>query len=481
MEKELSSIHSKYYITSTTDLKGNITSVSEAFCNISGYSEDELIGKPHSIIRHPDTPKESFFDMWKTIKKGFKWTGVIKNRKKNGDYYWVDSTIEPIFNSVGEIYGYYSLRFDITSEIELEKVNNKLLKSLNRYKRFLENIDSGVALLDKNGCIKDANNFLCELYGVSLNEFIGSSGFDCSSDEDKKIVQNIISGIFKGQIYKQKIHKESIRKDGSKIWIEVTYSYFDDGLILASVNNIENFKKLDLATNLLVSQSRNAAMGEMLSMIAHQWRQPLSTLGTIVSKIKIKQDLNMYSKENFDTDFQKINSLIHRLSKTIDYFRNYFKPKEETKDEISLIIEEIKNIIEPLCEKNGIELIFDFGVSKDIKVDARIDQVLLNIYKNSIDACYEKNKRGKINTNIKVLNNEIIIEIFDDAGGIEESIIDKIFDPYFSTKSKNGTGLGLYMSKNIIENTLFGKLYVTNIEMGACFTILLKMDEKDEC
>lgn len=82
MKLDLSYIHSKYYITSTTDLKGNITSVSEAFCKISGYCESELIGQPHSIVRHPDTPKESFEVLWKTIKSGKVWTGIIKNKKE---------------------------------------------------------------------------------------------------------------------------------------------------------------------------------------------------------------------------------------------------------------------------------------------------------------------------------------------------------------------------------------------------------------
>jgi len=111
----------EFLIVSKTDTKGIITYVNKSFCNISGYSEDELIGKPHNIVRHPDMPKEAFKDMWDTIKRGEIWRGFIKNRKKDGGFYWVDSGIMPIKNSKGEIVEYIALRNDITLLIEAKK------------------------------------------------------------------------------------------------------------------------------------------------------------------------------------------------------------------------------------------------------------------------------------------------------------------------------------------------------------------------
>lgn len=476
MKKDLSYIHSKYYITSTTDLNGLITSVSEAFCKISGYDKSELIGKQHSIVRHPDTPKEVFKDLWETIKSGNTWSGIIKNKKKDGEFYWVDSTVEPVFNSSGEIQGYYSLRFDVTSQFELIQANKKIEESVIRLKKLFENVNSGIVILDKNGHIKDVNPYLYNLLGYSKEEFMAKSYLDYSNDADKVRIRNIIREIFKGNISEQRIEKESIKKDGSTIWLELTYSYFDENTLLLSINSIENLKKLEYTTNLLVLQSRDAAMGEMLAMIAHQWRQPLATLGTILSKIKIKRELNLYSNKDFDTDFFKLNSIIVHLSKTIEYFKNYFKPKKPIKEKIKNVLEEIKNIIEPLYTKNNIEMVFDNSFINDLKIDSRVDQVLLNIYKNAIESCFEKNKKGKIVTNISVKDNFLLIDISDDGGGISMEIIDKIFEPYYSTKSKNGTGLGLYMSKDIVENILGGKLSVKNIPSGACFTISLKLD-----
>jgi len=108
--------------TSTSDIKGVATSVSEAYCRISGYKKDELLGKPHNIMRHPDMPKSLFKDMWETIKSGKVWRGNIKNLKKDGGYYWADTTIEPIFDKKGDIKAYMAIRLDITNKVALDEL-----------------------------------------------------------------------------------------------------------------------------------------------------------------------------------------------------------------------------------------------------------------------------------------------------------------------------------------------------------------------
>ncbi len=113
----------RYVITSTTDTSGIITRVSSAFCTISGYSKEELIGQPHNILRHSDMPKAFYKNLWETIKAGQIWHGEIKNRKKNGDYYWVDATIEPERDARGNIISYRALRFDITNKKRVEELS----------------------------------------------------------------------------------------------------------------------------------------------------------------------------------------------------------------------------------------------------------------------------------------------------------------------------------------------------------------------
>jgi PAS domain S-box-containing protein len=118
-----------YTITSETDIHGRITYVSEPFLEISGYSKEELLGKNHNIIRHEDMPKETFEEIWKTIKSKNIWRGEVKNRKKDGGFYWVDSIVFPILNSKQEIQGYKSIRIDITDKKRLEEMLSEVLKT----------------------------------------------------------------------------------------------------------------------------------------------------------------------------------------------------------------------------------------------------------------------------------------------------------------------------------------------------------------
>ncbi len=140
LESLLDEIHrysdtiNQYVITSSSDLQGTITSVSQAFCNISGYDEHELIGQNHNLLRHPDMPAELYKDLWKTIQSGRTWEGEVKNKKKNGDAYWVNVHIDPIIDETDEITGYLAVRQDITDHkhIETLTITDELTGALNR-------------------------------------------------------------------------------------------------------------------------------------------------------------------------------------------------------------------------------------------------------------------------------------------------------------------------------------------------------------
>jgi len=227
----------------------------------------------------------------------------------------------------------------------------------------------------------------------------------------------------------------------------------------------------------LMQQSRLAQMGEMISMIAHQWRQPLSaisvTSGSIAMKAK-KQTLD------FETSIElsdKISTYSQHLSETINDFRNFFKPhtgKGETNYD---------DIIEAAMDIIGVSISNkDIKIEQDLQCHAsfacypnELKQVLLNLLKNAEDALIEKKPESAfIKMTTYTDQGKYILEISDNAGGIKEQNLKSIFDPYFSTKSdKNGTGLGLYMSKRIIEDHCNGILSVHNDSQGAVFTIKL--------
>lgn len=122
-DKKLKMLLDKYIIRSTTDTRGIIISASNAFCNTSGYRREELIGKQHNIVRHPDMPKSIYKDMWTRLKSGKSWSGTVKNLKKNGDYYWVNAQIEPIKDNSGKITSYVAIRQNITDKIDLDAID----------------------------------------------------------------------------------------------------------------------------------------------------------------------------------------------------------------------------------------------------------------------------------------------------------------------------------------------------------------------
>lgn len=223
----------------------------------------------------------------------------------------------------------------------------------------------------------------------------------------------------------------------------------------------------------LLQQSRLAQMGEMISMIAHQWRQPLSAITAASSSMKINIALNQYSSEGFQKRLDAIiNSACH-LSDTINDFRNFYKPNKALVNIIlESVVQKALSIIEASLEQDSIKIEHINNSNVPIKVyDNEIVQVILNIIKNAQDNFKEQ---SITDPHIKIITYERSIRISDNGGGIPKEIKHNIFDPYFSTKNeKNGTGLGLYMSKTIIEKHHRGRLTTETLEGGASFLIEL--------
>jgi len=232
----------------------------------------------------------------------------------------------------------------------------------------------------------------------------------------------------------------------------------------------------------MLQQSRLAQMGEMISMIAHQWRQPLSAIASTAASLKLKVGLNRYDKEYFDDNIEKISQFSQHLSNTIDDFRHFFKSNKN--EEEFLMCEVAKgslSIIGTSLENKNITVTTSYHSSYSVlSYFNELKQVCLNLIKNAEDVLLLKEVEHPTIW-IRTYNDatHVYLEIADNAGGVDEAILEKIFDPYFTTKERyDGTGLGLYMSKTIIEEHCGGRLYVNNTEHGACFSIVLKAHEQ---
>ncbi len=224
---------------------------------------------------------------------------------------------------------------------------------------------------------------------------------------------------------------------------------------------LEELKQKD---KLLTIQSKQAVMGEMISMIAHQWRQPLSSVTLNISNFQVKRALNVkLSDEELDRVLNNISDTAVYLSDTINDFQTYFNPQKELKKiDVINLVKRVINFTLPRVKDTNIEIKID--VEKPIIITTYVNeiiQVLLNILNNAIDE-FIAMKVQTPKVVVRILNEEdnVLIEVHDNAGGIDENNIESIFEPYFSTKGKNGTGLGLYMSQMIMQ-----KQFHTHIEV----------------
>ncbi len=226
---------------------------------------------------------------------------------------------------------------------------------------------------------------------------------------------------------------------------------------------------------LMIHQSRLAAMGEMIGAIAHQWRQPLNALSLVLQNLSLNYQLGKLDEENMKRGMEKSERLINKMSTTIDDFRNFFKPNKHAENfnikgllisTIGLLDAQFKNhniTINVYCEEDLIIKGFQ----------GEFSQVLINLLNNAKDTLLERgSEKPAVDITVNRVATGVKLIVHDNAGGIGDDIIDKIYDPYFTTKEEgSGTGIGLYMSKMIVENNMHGKLSAFNDHEGANFVI----------
>jgi len=372
----------KYVIRSITDTSGKILSVSEAFCQISKYSKEELIGQHHSILRHPDMESSVFEDLWETIKSGNSWQGKIKNIAKDGSFYWVMAHIEPNYEN-GEIVTYTAIRTDITDKVLLEELN------------------------------------------TTLNE---------------------------------------------KIVLEVAKSK----------------AQLELIQNEQLKSAKLSSIGSLAAGITHEINTPLTyikgnfeMMTNDIKKLPISE-----IQKSLVEDSHIIQEGIARITNIIESMREVSSVSNEIKEEVnifhtlvtSLIISSNRSKhITPIYINNTI---FDINHDKDAYCfittlqKQRIEQVWLIIISNALDELVKIPQYDDRRLNIDIFSQgtKVVIEISDNAGGIDDKIKENLFEPFVSMKKSGGIGIGLNIAKQIIEENN-GKIIAQNKDNGALFRI----------
>ncbi len=478
---------------SKTNIHGVITYVNDRFCQLTGFEANEILGQTHRLFKHPDTTKELMVNLWTTITAKRVWHATIINKTKTGKTFYSDTFIIPLLNERHEVEEYMDMRIDVTAIHEQKRYMQQILDAQNT-----------IIVVFKGEEIIQSNQRLLEYFNIrTLKEFL--SIHKCICDMVIKAPECISAEFFKLWVQNPKnkldIKIALTRHDGELRIFRVTKNILetlDDGnqiiISLTDVTEMDNYRhtlqsKFNTAAQeikdqqeRLIAQSRSAALGEMFDNIAHQWRQPIGAINNAIINAEFALELGgMSTKEILET-FDKINTYTAFLSGTIDDFRNFSNPDKEkiwfTPHEI---IRQTIGIIQGSLEANSISL--DYAPNDEEQLlklygpSGEFSQVILNILSNARDALKEHSiQSGHILITLSHQNDAIFLKIGDNAGGIPQAVLPKIFDPYFSTKNKTqGTGIGLYMSKTIIEKHYNGKLEAKNEDGGAVFTITIPM------
>ncbi len=399
------------------------------------------------------------------------WSNIQITQKQNIDYsYIIKIVIVLLLIVVFIIYRQYQLKLH-HEEIELKNL---------KFKKMLNSTMEGITLVE-NGIIIDINDAGLNLYGITdKSKLIGLKAFDMIADESLELAMQKAT-LDRYEPYELYL----LRYDKSKYPALMQASELidkDSNIRIITVIDLTDIKEKE---RLLSQSGKMAQMGEMIGNIAHQWRQPLSVITTAATGVQVKKEYDILSDQELNNYLESIITNANHLSETIDIFRNFIKEKVELKDVV--IQDRIDNalgIINTRMSSKHVSLINNINYEEKLKVVivvGELSQVIINIINNAIDVLVEKDVKEKW-VKIDLTNDDemVVLTIEDNAGGIPEDILPKIFEPYFTTKHQSiGTGIGLYMSYDIIVNHMHGKLYAKNTNNGAKFHIEIPMDKRN--
>ena len=327
----------------------------------------------------------------------------------------------------------------------------------------------GLAICDSSGKFINVNKKLVQILGYkNKKELLNKRWYSVNKEHSINKEDENFLDLITQRINTYSTEKTYTKEDGTIVDTFITANRLKEksGVqnILFSIIDVSDVKTKD---RILSQQSKMASMGEMIANIAHQWRQPLSLISTASSGMKIQKEYDLLTDEYFYSSVESITNATEYLSETIDDFKNFFTPKSEKElFSMSRLIEKTKVLLSAELKNKNITIIENIESIDVLSYENDLIQVFINIINNAKDALKENNN-GYIFIDVALSKNkkDVIMKIKDNAGGIPDNVINKIFEPYFTTKYKsNGTGIGLYMVMQIIQKHMKGSINVQNTQ-----------------
>lgn len=355
-----------------------------------------------------------------------------------------------------------------------------------KFESTFEQAAVGIAHVALDGSWLRVNQKLCDIVGYEPSELLNIDFQTITHPEDLETDLEFVSQMLYHERSSYTMRKRYICKNGDIVWVQLTVAlvWNDDNTpnffisVVEDVNDkVKTEEELQSQEQILLYQSRMAAMGEMIGMIAHQWRQPLTVIAMEANTIILNAMMKNITIDETLTNAQKIIDMTQHLSKTIDDFRNFFSSSKIIESAlVKSVIENAISLVDKSMEHNAITITRVYRSNPELLMLKReLAQVLVNILNNAKEALIVNNQgHREIRITLEENSEEVSIKIENNGGAIADNVIGRIFEPYFTTKhASNGTGLGLYMSQIIVGKHHGGKLFVSNIENGCIFSIVL--------
>jgi PAS domain S-box-containing protein len=451
----------------------------QAACSHYGMEREQLLTQ-RIPDWDPEFDMENIDNMWQQMKQNKSMRFETMHRLASGELIPVEVSANYLVHNGKELSAgyFYKIAERKAMEAAMRESEHNLIEA-QRIARV------GNWAFDLNGNLLLASAECYRIFGVDVAEFAGT--FDAFLElvhpDDRRTAQSAVESMLKNRL-PCSVECRIIRPDGAerivRVLIEIASG--DDGKTVRTVGTVqditeqsqvlETLREKDL---LLLQQSRLAAKGEMINYIAHQWRQPLTNISVLVQGMKDDYEDGEFNDEYLEHTVEQIMNLIRHMSCTIDDFRGFYKADKEVKQfDLKEITRKTLSFIADTLKENKIEAVLE--AREDMVITGypnEYSHVLLNILNNAREALVERQiESPRINIHLRREGERTVIAIKDNAGGISPNIIGRVFDAHFTTKDK-GTGIGLYMTKTIVEKHMKGCITVNNVDDGAEFRIEL--------